>query len=656
MQSPRLFLIALTCLIAACGADDGLVVAEVDSYSITAPALRTYVERLPLNLHFVAGDSTAKRQYLQALIDRRLLLLEARARGLDTTDAVKQTQATVDSLESENLLLEVLKNTVGDSSLSEGEIRRFYRNRPELFYDESTQTPQPYEKAGARARSLLLGQRSETDLQLLLAQVRQKYHPQIRVYPDRLERALSDSLLQTRDQRRAVQLSRRGGALLQQGRPRRALTALERAIAFNPALDKAHFNRGLAHARLNQHDQALSAFERAIELNHHTGDYFYALGAALQAQHRYAEAAIHLQRAIELAPDQPHYHFRLGETFRSLVALEEARRAYAAALRLQPDLSDARYRYSDLLGRSGDLVGAAEGFERILVQEPRNVSALVGLAWVHTKAEQHHRAVLSLQQATRLAPDNANAHYLLSQAYAQIDQQAQADSVLAIFKRLSTAERHYNEGVKNIKQRNWGRASALLTQAIQIDSTYLQAYVGLGKVHLYQNAPDKGIAVLARALDLDSSNLEVRCLLGEAHLVRERPDSAQHFFAGALDLDSTSVRAHYGRGQAAYQSGDWAAALAAFQAALTIDADHGDTYYQLGLTYLKLGKHRKAAYSLQQCLEIDPDDVQANYALGTLYMHYGEPQLARRAFDKVLEQDPNYAKAREKRAQREHEN
>ena len=653
-QNPRRCLIASTFLIAACGADDHLVVAEVGSFPITASAIRTYVEQLPPDLRIIAADSTARRQYLQALIDRSLLLSEARALGLDTTGAVRHAQtAAGDSLERENLLLEALKKTLGDPSLSEAETRRFYRNRPELFYDEAARDIQPYEKAKPQAYRMLLRQRREAELQEFLARLRGKYQSQIRVYPEHLERALNDSLLQTSDRGRGIKLSQRGSALLKAGRPRPALNALKQAATYDPSLDKAHFNRGLAHARLGQHDQAVAAFERAIGLNPDVADYHYGLGSVLQARHRYSEAAACLQKAISLAPDQPDYHFRLGEAFRSMIALEEAEKAYANALRLQPDHSEARYRYSDLLGRRGDLPGARAGFERILAREPHNVSALIGLAWVHTKAEQHHEAVQSLQQATRLHPHNANARYLLSQAYSHAGQEARADSQMAIFQRLSAAERRYTQGVKAAKQGQWDRSRGLFAQAIESDSTYLRAYIRLGLVHLYQKDPRKAIAVLTRAHELDPGDVEVLCLLGEANLLKEKPARADRFFAAALDLDSTSVRAHHGRGRASYLNGDMPDAAAAFESALAVDPDHRDSYYQLALTYLKLGHPRKAVYNLRQCLDIDPDDVPASYALGISYLGNGDPRRARRAFEKVLEMDPDHSKAREKLAQLE---
>jgi hypothetical protein len=60
-------------------------VAEVGPHHISARLLRLYVEELPDGLRTQKTGDEALRYYLQALIDRRLLLLEARSRGLDAT-------------------------------------------------------------------------------------------------------------------------------------------------------------------------------------------------------------------------------------------------------------------------------------------------------------------------------------------------------------------------------------------------------------------------------------------------------------------------------------------------------------------------------------------------------------------------------------------
>ena len=77
----------LACLIfsTSCSPPEEPLVAEVGPHQIDARLLRLYVEELPSGLRTQKTGDEARQYYLQALIDRRLLLLEARSRGLDTT-------------------------------------------------------------------------------------------------------------------------------------------------------------------------------------------------------------------------------------------------------------------------------------------------------------------------------------------------------------------------------------------------------------------------------------------------------------------------------------------------------------------------------------------------------------------------------------------
>ena len=77
----------LACLVfsTSCSPPEEPLVAEVGPHQIDARLLRLYVEELPSGLWTQKTGDEARQYYLQALIDRRLLLLEARSRGLDTT-------------------------------------------------------------------------------------------------------------------------------------------------------------------------------------------------------------------------------------------------------------------------------------------------------------------------------------------------------------------------------------------------------------------------------------------------------------------------------------------------------------------------------------------------------------------------------------------
>ncbi len=83
----------LACLGSASGCDrlSEPPVATVGPYQITAAALRSFVAEWSGRRPAAQTDDQARQHYLQTMIDARLLLLEARSRGIDTTQAVRLT-------------------------------------------------------------------------------------------------------------------------------------------------------------------------------------------------------------------------------------------------------------------------------------------------------------------------------------------------------------------------------------------------------------------------------------------------------------------------------------------------------------------------------------------------------------------------------------
>ena len=86
------------CLSLSCSSSQVPLVAEVGPYQISTSLMRTYVEQLVAGLRTKKTGDEARQHYLQALIDRRLLLMEAHTRGLDaTSNFINSVQAAVNS-------------------------------------------------------------------------------------------------------------------------------------------------------------------------------------------------------------------------------------------------------------------------------------------------------------------------------------------------------------------------------------------------------------------------------------------------------------------------------------------------------------------------------------------------------------------------------
>ena len=125
MEHARAVFLGLGILLIGCGDLQDPIVAEVGPYEITANVLRTFVEELPDGLRPLETGDAARRHYVQTLIDGRLLLMEARALGLDTT---RTTHAKVrDAVDARVRYLYRIREITSKIEITEEEVKEHFR-------------------------------------------------------------------------------------------------------------------------------------------------------------------------------------------------------------------------------------------------------------------------------------------------------------------------------------------------------------------------------------------------------------------------------------------------------------------------------------------------------------------------------------------------
>ena len=118
------WILFLVLFAAGCGDDDNPIVAEVGLHQIKAASLRTFVEELAPGLRTQKKGDDARRHYLQSMIDRRLLLMETKNLGLDTTSAV--TRAVQDAVDARVRSLYRGREIASKAHISEEEVRSHF--------------------------------------------------------------------------------------------------------------------------------------------------------------------------------------------------------------------------------------------------------------------------------------------------------------------------------------------------------------------------------------------------------------------------------------------------------------------------------------------------------------------------------------------------
>lgn len=105
-----------------------------------------------------------------------------------------------------------------------------------------------------------------------------------------------------------VALVTEGAMRLAGGDPVGAVALLTRAVAIAPDDPIAHYNLGIAEAKLERWDRAIAALERATSLGPGRAEAWLAHGRALHGAGRPAEAIPSLEKALALRPDLARAH------------------------------------------------------------------------------------------------------------------------------------------------------------------------------------------------------------------------------------------------------------------------------------------------------------------------------------------------------------
>ena len=290
-------------------------------------------------------------------------------------------------------------------------------------------------------------------------------------------------------------------------------------------------------------------------------------------------------------------------------------------------------------------------------------------------------ALLALQKATVLLPDDAEAHYNLGMALQAL---GQLDGATSSFRRAlminpGDAEVHYNLGnllhglgqldgaVSSFRRAleiksdfaaahyNLGNSLRALGQlddavvgyrrALAINPDYAEAHINLGAALNVLGQLDDAVASLCRALKIKPDYAEAHNNLGNVLQALGRLDDAVESFRRALKIKPDFADAHNNLGNALQALGQLDGAVASYRCALEIKPDVADAHTNLGAALQALGQLDGAVASFRQALNIKPDDAEVHNNLGIALQALGQFDGAVASFRRALEIKPDYAEA-----------
>jgi tetratricopeptide (TPR) repeat protein len=235
--------------------------------------------------------------------------------------------------------------------------------------------------------------------------------------------------------------------LLRQADLGAAATELNAVLKTDPDNLMAHYNLGFLAYRERDFPTALAHLNRTLELRPDHPEAHYTLGLTYMAMDRYDDAVAELQRAIDIDPKHVGAHFNLAAAAARTGRMDLAAREQKAYADLSGRSKSEKERSEQVKAQSLKAVQflmaqqypeALREYQVLLKDYPDYAPLYNDIGRVQLKLGQRQDALASLRKAIELDPKLSEPHYLLSNLYHDLGDDASSERERTTFAALET--------------------------------------------------------------------------------------------------------------------------------------------------------------------------------------------------------------------------
>lgn len=259
--------------------------------------------------------------------------------------------------------------------------------------------------------------------------------------------------------------------------------------------------------------------------------------------------------------------------------------------------------------------------------------------WHQRTRDSLRRAAAAFEQAVARAPEYAEAHSGVADAYAVMGfydflppseafPRARAAALRALELDAHLAQAHASLGyVALYYDWNWAEAEAAFARAIALNPSYSIGHQWQGNFLTAMGRFDEAVAAMRRAQEVDPLSLIARAALGWVHYYQRDFDAAVEQCRRTIELNPDFELAHLWAGWADEAAGRYASALEHLAAAVKLSSGGAVALASLGRAQALAGDPGAARGTLARLHQAHASYLPA-YELAKLHLALGEPDAA----------------------------
>lgn len=401
-----------------------------------------------------------------------------------------------------------------------------------------------------------------------------------------------------------------------------------------PAASLEHTLQRALHAHQNQDwDTAETLYVDILREHPHHAATNYNLGVLLVQRDQAATALPFLMNALDADPAHGNYWLTYIDALFRAGQHDEARQILALAQQqgLQGEAVDALLRrlqevapepQSGSLDEIDALVGLfnagryqeAERLARAMTEHaPQQPFGWKALGAILKRQGLNTAALLPMQKAAQLSPDDVEAHY--------------------------------NLGVALQDAGDFSNAEFAYRHALKLNPDYADAYGNLGILLQQFDRQQEAEACYRQTLRLAPDNVAAHSNLGVILHNAGNLTAATNHYREAIRLDPNNAGAHNNLGNTLLAQHRYAEAESCYRTALHLNPDYADAHYNLANALKDLLRLNEAVASYQAALQRQPENACAHNNLGILLLTLGHRAAAEQHYRLAIQFDADYAEA-----------
>ncbi len=254
-------------------------------------------------------------------------------------------------------------------------------------------------------------------------------------------------------------------------------------------------------------------------------------------------------------------------------------------------------------------------------------------AKVYIQQDQWDKAIEQLELAVKNYPNDAEAHYLLGEAYAtkgkfelMNEEYEKSLELTDEFAQLISASRDkywvqtFNKGVRMINQDSTEAAISAFKTAQSINPDRPESYNNLAITYLRLDRMDDAVNIYKKLIKVDPDNIKAMNELGRLYIQMEEYENTVELEQKVLEKEPDNSDAVFNLAMAYDQLGEREKAQEAYERALEVNPDDPDLLFNIARINFMNKDYEVAIDLFKQVIENNPEDFDANLNIGNAFL------------------------------------